>query len=632
MKQTAIEKLKEEAKLVRVDALSNVFAVRNSLVALVWFLILLGSCAVTGFLIASAFVQFNECQVTSTLRYNHEAESALPTLTFCSINPFKSDNSQAYLWMSGLLNASQADHDDYWRLFLRLEDYLNKTRGYTFTSYEKLHLAKSSFSFILDGFYYNEQSDALFERIWHPKYFNCLVFKPPEVFFKPSQYLWFILNLMNSGRGNLEGIFMFVQNSSSDYLLGNERQPIMMTKGSYTISISRTFINQQALPYSECGVLLANNNSNSLVVDIADRFVFDEVVRVTSTYSRANCVSFCTQMLIAQQCGCNTRRLSYKDPSTVAMCPLSKELGCVEDVWQAVTSINAQCMPKCPLECAQQRFSYVLDTKPEIHLGDYVELKLSYDNLGYTELIEKVKMTSYDLFGIIGGHLHIFLGMSFMSFVEIGELLLLFLLQTSGLRLESKQRFESVNADKIKIDAVPNAVRAPNLGFAVFWIGLLLPSIGVCIFLIINIVSQFNEYQVVTTVRQESDPKIAFRICNSIPFTNKHSIQMLSELNLTLANDPVEVVIDAENANLNKTGSYLTEEEWSLWFDLNRTVISCRINGAPCEFEFYFDLKLHGCYEIKPKNVINGNFDEIYFLGKAKLSESKMNNQISTKS
>ena len=391
-------------------------------------LILLGSCAATVFLIARAVIQFSEYQVTSTFRYNYEAESALPALTFCSINSIKSDDFREYLAMAGLLNASQTDHDDYWRLFLRLEDYLNSTRGYMSTSYEKLQMAKSRPSFALDDMLISvfdyDYILTFFEIIWHPKYFNCLVFRP-QVFYT-NQFYWFYFDLMNDFNNfNLEGMFVFLQNASTDYLLGTERPPIMLTGGSYVISITRTFINQQPFPYSECGVLtttINNNNNISLVVDIADRFLFDEVVRVTSKYSRANCVSFCTQMLITQQCGCNSRRLSYQqDPSTVAICSLDKELGCVQDVWRAVTNISAQCIPKCPLECAQQRFSYVLDTSSVYPLGSGLELTVMYDNLGYAELNEEVKMTSFELFGTVGGHLHIFLGMSFMSFAEIGE-------------------------------------------------------------------------------------------------------------------------------------------------------------------------------------------------------------------
>ena len=94
---------------------------------------------------------------------------------------------------------------------------------------------------------------------------------------------------------------------------------------------------------------------------------------------------------------------------------------------------------------------------------------------------------------------------------------------------------------------------------------------------------------------------------------------MLSGLNL-LSQIPVDIVIRVENDHLNKTGSYLTQEEWSVWFDLNRTVISCQINGVPCQFEFYFDLKRFGCYEVKPKYTI-GNFKDFFCVWKKHINK-----------
>ena len=51
--------------------------------------------------------------------------------------------------------------------------------------------------------------------------------------------------------------------------------------------------------------------------------------------------------------------------------------------------------------------------------NNVVQFNIFYDTLGYTLVEEEAKISYEDLIGSIGGHLHIFLGMSSMSFIEL---------------------------------------------------------------------------------------------------------------------------------------------------------------------------------------------------------------------
>ena len=53
------------------------------------------------------------------------------------------------------------------------------------------------------------------------------------------------------------------------------------------------------------------------------------------------------------------------------------------------------------------------------------EVKVFYDTLTYTITEERAKMSIWDLFGTLGGHLQLFLSMNPMIFLEFGEILLL---------------------------------------------------------------------------------------------------------------------------------------------------------------------------------------------------------------
>ena len=66
----------------------------------------------------------------------------------------------------------------------------------------------------------------------------------------------------------------------------------------------------------------------------------------------------------------------------------------------------------------QTDFSENLETK-------MVRFSLYYDSLSYKNVNEGAKQTWREMMAIIGGHLHLFRGMSLISFVEIFELIII---------------------------------------------------------------------------------------------------------------------------------------------------------------------------------------------------------------
>ena len=117
------------------------------------------------------------------------------------------------------------------------------------------------------------------------------------------------------------------------------------------------------------------------------------------------------------------------------------------------TYITENCLTKCPLECTQRLMSpsiitYTFPSSPAYvtyvqslasltsrfstqkdfkSLSNYlVQITVHYDNLAFVQVEEEEKMTMEDMVGILGGHLHLFLGMSLLSFVELIECAILF--------------------------------------------------------------------------------------------------------------------------------------------------------------------------------------------------------------
>ena len=216
------------------------------------------------------------------------------------------------------------------------------------------------------------------------------------------------------------------------------------------IIIKRNTYNQYQYPYSDCTVL----EDNTLAVPLDDRSIFDRVVNTGYSYSRQLCFMVCEQLLITEQCNCSSYRHSYQ----VEGFELCKKLGdtlsdneCDILVDANIATITEYCSPRCPLECHRSfltttisaysygknyfnnylnNFDLNNDVPNNTDLSDYsynnmIELWINYDTDSHIEVSEEPKMTGDDLLGEIGGHLHLFLGMSLMSFVEILEFLAL---------------------------------------------------------------------------------------------------------------------------------------------------------------------------------------------------------------
>ena len=64
-----------------------------------------------------------------------------------------------------------------------------------------------------------------------------------------------------------------------------------------------------------------------------------------------------------------------------------------------------------------------MNTSKSLVVDNLIEVRVKYEPGEYVEYHEEAKMSGEYLLGIIGGHLHVFLGMSLMSFVEVLELI-----------------------------------------------------------------------------------------------------------------------------------------------------------------------------------------------------------------
>ena len=247
------------------------------------------------------------------------------------------------------------------------------------------------------------------------------------------------------------GFNLFVENATRYPLLST---PTMITTGlGRRIDIKRTEYEQYPTPYSNCQVLHDGQNTLVSAGDQFDRKIFDMVVATNYSYSRDTCVSVCTQLLNKEACECQAYDNYVLDSETLFCSVRSwKGLQCVRN-----ESVVEYCVPRCPLECTQNVYAKTVASYPyptnyfdkyksvfkgatdfyspidgHVDISNlstfmyttFVEFSLSYDSTQHEKYSEEPKMSGEELLGVLGGHLHLFLGMSAMSFVELVELML----------------------------------------------------------------------------------------------------------------------------------------------------------------------------------------------------------------
>ena len=263
---------------------------------------------------------------------------------------------------------------------------------------------------------------------------------------------------------------MFIQNQT-DYPYYYSMIPHIVSPGLATSFIIQRSIytqyNAWPFTYSECSV----DERGKLMRPLSDNSFFDRLLESSFPYFRYTCFELCYQQSLAEMCNCscysfrvNVGDYDYCFPPVFSDCETKFRDGKYLDFdWFA-----PNCLAKCPLECSNptlDRFlsSYffppsalfadkVFKSSPTLNSlranqsefqtskeTNIIRLVFYYDTLSYVTVDEEPKMTLDALIGTVGGHLHLFLGMSLLSFVEIGMISIKFVCST----LRIKPKFSS---------------------------------------------------------------------------------------------------------------------------------------------------------------------------------------------
>ncbi len=212
---------------------------------------------------------------------------------------------------------------------------------------------------------------------------------------------------------------------------------------STNIIIEKVSTSRLPIPFSECTLNLTS-------VDSYSSDLYKMIMEKIGTYKKITCNKLCLQKEIEEKCNCsdNTTPISYYDNKPA--CLDIYQLSCTLKLYTEFLSKAHAASCDCPTECDEVSFPYTVSVAPypspnyanillknpsilskfleneSVTIRDLKE-KLVSVNIFYNEIKETVVTESpsvqfSDLMAQIGGVLGLFLGMSFLSFVEFLEI------------------------------------------------------------------------------------------------------------------------------------------------------------------------------------------------------------------
>ena len=228
-----------------------------------------------------------------------------------------------------------------------------------------------------------------------------------------------------------------------------------------TLLIDKKRVKKIQKPYGECTPGLTS-------IDAYSTAYYRLTFQIYNTYRQKDCFNTCYQANLIRNYSCYSLSFPYLKNTSVPAC--LSGIGLFYSLYYFsqffIADVATQCID-CPLECDSEfytlttsslayptkiyadmlanqtqiknRFNNIPPTYEQLKQS-IASVNINYNQLGYTQINEIQKISVTDLVTNIGGTMGLFLGLSFLSFFEIVELLveLVFLLAQYTFRLHQE--------------------------------------------------------------------------------------------------------------------------------------------------------------------------------------------------
>ena len=430
---------------------------------------LLSSSWCSWFIVRSISDYMNYNVVTKTI-IKHKTGLRFPVIGICNLNPFLTDHSRYFLKTA--FKTETPDQKHYFKA-IRYANYFNGTVSKSRFDRRKMGQNLSEFILACSFAYFNCDLEQDFEYYYDSKYGNCYRYNSgrnmkgepiaQKKVYTSGVYSAFDIEffigsaLTNSFPFAIEnGIVIFISNETID---SNYNEGIKLLTGTSTRIILSSFtVKRQPKPYSEC-----TNDLTS--IDSYHSDTFKQTIRLlnkNSQYHYNNCFLTCYQKYLAQNCQCQTTSYGLFYNDSMKRCVIGEndtidhdDDNCDTQFWKEfIRNLDYILKCDCPVECETNGYNYKKSQSefPSKKYADYLlekndlvkqklgnssqqdmkknvaKLKIFFDEMVQTAISEDPKTQLADLISNVGGTMGLFLGISFLSLIELVEILIKILL------------------------------------------------------------------------------------------------------------------------------------------------------------------------------------------------------------
>lgn len=470
------EKLKHWAERTTFHGIAQIATSKNNLVKVVWMVCFVVSTYACGKTVVTNLVDYYQYDVDTVVEMTRVDSSDFPTVTICQLhfcgieaqeytNFLQSDNLPDFFDYTNYQQTGddvQLIFDNFRRDFL--SNYSKDELKQLFNN-DKLSLKNN----LISCQYGNEPcSSDDFESVELTEFQKCFRFNSGRDFYGNRTS---IRDVRRYGRENglkLElfigqpedcksplsskfGLILYVHNNT--YSVWEENNGVELLPGYETdVAIDRTVLSKMPDPYSECII----NNDPSLYTS---QKAVQDTFEIAGTYTQQSCLQICYQKFLLLTYKCYDGLLPFYNGTSEKPC------GRIIDSFSNMVysdkilfykEQNQKCLDQCPLECESVSYKATLSSTefPSLTYAEVVRLKVNLtdpdvtdsdvdtENAGYSTLRESVISVNVfyksdmitminerpqtapgDLISNLGGTLGLFLGISFLSFVELLEII-----------------------------------------------------------------------------------------------------------------------------------------------------------------------------------------------------------------
>lgn len=445
---------------------------------IIWMVFFVASASVCSYMVVKSIKQYFEFGVNTRYEIIAKTPMLFPSVTICNVN-FLVTNYSIDFFENFLVetNSENGFYDSYMRLknstanesdinWMGGAKFLAMIRafGRSLNDTDRKKLGYELETMMMDCWFDNRKcSKDDFEWFYDFNYGNCYRFNTGLR--TPLKY-----TTMPGWRNGLDVyVFLGTEYNNLDYFLPdaksnaaqvmvndnlvmpNTYEGFQASAGTETfVRLEKTIINKLPSPYSDCQI---ENQSDDRKKNLnRDSYLYEFALGENITFKQIECVEICKIEEISLRCGCQFYDATFSKNRHLRLCDELSDTVCYS--FQARNMSNEiidKCRSVCPLECTSITFKTTMWTNTfpsealqnsykaakifeKLGKGDYldtleksrqnlVRLRVFYDELSFTQVTDSASVEIFDLLSNVGGNLGLFLGISFLSFVELVEIL-----------------------------------------------------------------------------------------------------------------------------------------------------------------------------------------------------------------